>query len=295
MKKVLFILLGVILFVCSCSNEHDVITESQTVTPSSNLVLDLTAFNDSLMTTEMVVSRGVAYSKAISYTKIAYKDIKGAYKLGKAGFRLGRFFGAEGAVTGAVIGGLVGGAGYSFIEYNKGRTRALDSISSPLQVTQAYVSVIESNPTFSQSVPQKININYPTENTDTQLMGAKHNLVLQELMDNNLSLTPIGKHLTPVEESIITSKEFEDAYYSGLEMESQDKEADTDVPDAVMSLYLDIFQNYPDKADDVEFITNKYIGLVAASEELTDDEKEIIYSALSVAASSYEYWENNLE
>ena len=45
-------------------------------------------------------------------------------------------------------------------------------------------------------------------------MGAKHNLVLQKLVDNDLSLTPINKCLTPEEESIITSKEFEDAYYA---------------------------------------------------------------------------------
>lgn len=62
-----------------------------------------------------------------------------------------------------------------------------------------------------------------------------------------------------------------------------------------MRLYLDVFQTYPDKADDVEFITNKYIEHISASDELSAEEKEIIYSALSVAASSYEYWEKNLK
>ena len=86
---------------------------------------------------------------------------------------------------------------------------------------------------------------------------------------------------------------FEDAYYAGLEAENNNSDTNEDVPDVVMRLYLEVFQNYPDKADDVEFITNKYIELISASNELTAEEKEIIYSALSVAASSYEYWENS--
>lgn len=164
-----------------------------------------------------------------------------------------------------------------------------------MQVTQAYVSVIESRPQYNDHTPSKITLKYPTVDTNIQLMGAKHNLVLQKLVDNDLSLTPINKCITPEEEAIITSKEIEDSYYSGLEEENTDEETDKDVPDVVMRLYLDVFQTYPDKADDVEFITNKYIEHISASDELSAEEKEIIYSALSVAASSYEYWEKNLK
>ena len=45
----------------------------------------------------------------------------------------------------------------------------------------------------------------------------------------------------------------------------------------------------------MEFITNKYIELIEESDEISPEEKEIIYSALSVAASSYEYWEEKLK
>jgi len=295
MKKVLFGLLCAALLVCSCQSDDTVLSQPEVISPSSDLVFKLTELNDSLMSTNEVISRGVTYSQAYSYTKIAYKDIKGAYKLGKIGLRIGRVFGPEGAATGAVIGGLIGGAGYSYIEYNKGQTRAGNQIASPLQVTQAYISVVESAPTYSEYTPTQITLQYPTTNQSTQLMGAKHNLILQKLVDNELSLTPINKCLSPEEESIISSQEFEESYYAGLESESSNEEADEDIPDVVMRLYLDIFKNYPDKADDVEFITNKYIELVSASNELTEEEKEIIYSALSVAASSYEYWEYNLK
>lgn len=295
MKKVLFGLLSATLLVCSCTSDDIAVSQPEKTPPSSDLVVKLTELNDSLMTTDEIISRGVTYSQAYTYTKIAYKDIKGAYKLGKIGLKIGRVFGPEGAATGAVIGGLIGGAGYSYIEYNKGQSRAINPIASPLQVTQAYVSVVEAAPTYTDYTPTHITLQYPTVNTNTQLMGAKHNLVLQKLVDNDLSLTPINKCLTPEEESIISSKEFEESYYAGLESESNSAETDDDVPDVVMRLYLEVFQNYPDKADDVEFITNKYIELISASNELTAEEKEIIYSALSVAASSYEYWENNLK
>lgn len=296
MKKKLFGFLSVVLLICSCTNEDNVAVKPE-VTPqsSSDLVVKLTDLNDSLMATDEFVSRNITIRQAYTYTKIAYKDIKGAYRFGKLGLRIGRMFGPEGAATGAVIGGLIGGAGYSYIEYTKSQTRAIDTIASPLQVTQAYVSVIESRPQYNDHTPSKITLKYPTVDTNIQLMGAKHNLVLQKLVDNYLSLTPINKCITSEEEAIITSKEFEDSYYSGLEEENTDEETNKDVPDVVMRLYLDVFQTYPDKADDVEFITNKYIEHISASDELSAEEKEIIYSALSVAASSYEYWEKNLK
>ncbi len=294
MKKLFGFLCATVL-VCSCTNDYTVFSQSEVVTHSSDLVVQLTELNDSLMATEKIASRGITYSEAYSYTKIAYKDIKGAYKLGKIGLKIGRFLGPEGAAAGAVIGGLIGGAGYSYIEYNKCKTRAIDSIASPLQVTQAYVSVLELDTSYVDHTPTQITLNFPTINKDAQYMGAKHNLILQKLLDNDLSLSPINQYLTQDEIYIISSKEFEESYYVGLENENNNYEADEDVSDVVMCLYLEIFQKYPDKADDVEFITNKYIELVSASNELTTEEKDIIYSALSVAASSYEYWENNLK
>lgn len=54
------------------------------------------------------------------------------------------------------------------------------------------------------------------------------------------------------------------------------------------------FHRYPEKANDVEFISNKYVELISASLELTEEDKDLLYSAISVAVSSFEYWENEL-
>lgn len=82
MKKVLFGLLCATLLVCSCQSDDTVLSQPEVISPSSDLVFKLTELNDSLMLTNGVIFRGVTYSHAYSYTKIAYKDIKGAYKLG---------------------------------------------------------------------------------------------------------------------------------------------------------------------------------------------------------------------
>ena len=295
MKKVLFGFLSCMILICSCSTEASNVVENYQTTPTSEIVYKLGTFNDSLLPISAITARGSGCSETLTYASVAYKDIKGAYKLGKVGFRIGRIFGPNGAVAGAAIGGLIGGAGYSYIEWQKRQSRASFGTTSPLEVTQAYVSVVESEPIYSNFTPTTIAVTYPSVTQDTQLMGAKHNLVLQALVDNNLSRTPIEHCLTAVEDSIISSKEFEEAYYAYFEDENINSETNEDVPDAVMSLYLQIFQTYPERANDVEFITNKYIELIEESDEISPEEKEIIYSALSVAASSYEYWEEKLK
>ena len=63
-----------------------------------------------------------------------------------------------------------------------------------------------------------------------------------------------------------------------------------DTPAKVMNLFFEIFEKYPDNVDDVQFIINKYIEAVKNTEEISEADKEIIYQALSIGASSYEYW-----
>ena len=69
-------------------------------------------------------------------------------------------------------------------------------------------------------------------------------------------------------------------------------EDDGSTGNIVMKLYLDIINKYPEKVDDVEFVSNKYIELITNSSELTDEEKDCLYSAISVAVSSFEFWQS---
>lgn len=100
-----------------------------------------------------------------------------------------------------------------------------------------------------------------------------------------------------VGKNVLESKEFIDSYntlipkYATL---SVDEFLSGETVDSkVMSLFLDIYNAYPENIQDVKFIINKYIELIEASDSFTDDEKQSIYAGLSVAVCSYEYWENN--
>jgi len=57
-----------------------------------------------------------------------------------------------------------------------------------------------------------------------------------------------------------------------------------------MNLFTNILETYSDKAEDVEFVINKYIEAVQNTNELSTEEKDNIYRSLSVAASSFELW-----
>ena len=58
----------------------------------------------------------------------------------------------------------------------------------------------------------------------------------------------------------------------------------------LMNLFFHIIEVYPVNANDMEFILNKYIEVIEESNEFSDNDKELIYSSLSIAASSYEFW-----
>ena len=57
-----------------------------------------------------------------------------------------------------------------------------------------------------------------------------------------------------------------------------------------MNLFVNILETYSDKVEDIEFIINKYVDAIQSTSELSEDEKDNIYKSLSVAASSYEFW-----
>lgn len=65
-----------------------------------------------------------------------------------------------------------------------------------------------------------------------------------------------------------------------------------DVASLLMNLFATILDTYPENVNDTEFIINKYIDAVQKTTEISVEEKENIYKALSVAASSYEFWNN---
>ena len=292
-----FLLLGALIFIGSCSN-NDSINDSlsqqteKTGAQVLNVAKEFKVLNDSLLSIRNSETRGF-WKKAFTYCALVGADVEGAYQIGKIGGGVGSLFGPVGSVAGALIGGLIGGAGASYVVYCSTKST---SIVSPQTVISAYAAVAEENPEFTDSSPEQIDLNLPEDKKELLAIGEKHNLILEKLSNEEFSLTPVVEVLTPLEAEIVKSKEFEDGYYSVLNKLIGDDdtyvENDGSTGNIVMKLYLDIINKYPENLNDVEFVSNKYIELISNSSELSEEEKDRLYSAISVAVFSFEYWQS---
>lgn len=57
-----------------------------------------------------------------------------------------------------------------------------------------------------------------------------------------------------------------------------------------LKYYISLFKSYPESIDEVAEITNGYIAIIEKDDEFTDEEKAIIYAAVSVALYSPQIW-----
>lgn len=276
---------------CSQKADKQLVTISEE-TQAFNVAKEFKALNDSLLLIKDPETRGDGF---LTFCAVASADITGAYEVGKIGAKIGSLIGPKGAAIGAAIGGLIGGAGASYGAY-EGLTKSTSVVSSQT-VINAYIAVLEDNPLLDDYYPEEVNLELPEEKKDLQEIGVKHNLILEKLTDQEFSSTQIEDVLTSLELEIINSAEFEEGYYSVLDqitIDNYDTYVDNDgsTGNIVMNLYLDIINKYPEQLNDVEFVSNKYIELISKSSELSEEEKDLLYSAISVAASSFEYWKS---
>lgn len=300
MRKVLtYAMLFVILCTvfCSCSNDEKIsdATEADNNILESELLLKISAFNDSAINSK-IQTRGWIKPGAWKRAQVIAADIAGGVSGGKAGFGIGSFFSPAGAGAGAVIGAIVGAGCGSYMAYaNAYWTRAaLKMDMTPQKATLAYASVLKEG-NIENSVPKDIIVDYPIEDKDITLMGAKHNLVLKKLIDNDIKLEKVEDCFTKEELAVINSDEYQKVFDKTMSAISNNNDIlkieGDDVTTKVMNLFYEILQKYPDNNDDIEYIINKYIEVIKKSNEISDVDKKNIYSGLSIAASSSEFWE----
>lgn len=260
---------------------------------NSVILTQMSNFNDSVIKTRPT-TRGV-YSRGC----IMAGDISGAISCGRAGFWAGGLFGPHAAIGGATLGAIIGGASGSYIAYRATRTRtAMNSnIIEPMKVAAAYAEIKDSDIKIDQYKPKTINVNYPTQDENITLMGTKHNIILQNLLDDKADPEAVSNRLTKQELEILNSKEYIQTYdsimnqienFGGLSVTGND------VPSQLINLFNQVVAQYPQNGNDMEFLINKYIDAVKASDEISDEDKNLIYQSLSVAASSFEFWDNQM-
>lgn len=295
MKKLKFIMcLMISLMVTSCSNEEILNDQDNTQQESASaLVCQLQALNDSLLSSKSNVARSFSWNNLGRVCLIAGCDIMGAYDGGKAGLWLGSGFGPHGAAITAGVCGLICGVGSSYDAYQ--RSRSSTTIIAPKTVTAAYVAVYESNLCISDYYPSQISLKLPDGSSDLQDIGAKHNLILSRLLAMDFDESASTNSLPKIERTVLESDDFATQYYECEEQLSKldaasEFTSDGSVSDNVIKKYLTLLEKYPEQISDVEQISNDYIQLIADTSELTDSEKDILYGAICVAASSVEYW-----
>jgi hypothetical protein len=149
---------------------------------------------------------------------------------------------------------------------------------------------IKNNPIVSSN---RVDVSCPVKfDTISTTIAVQHNLVLAkaeqlEFTDYKSDLTK----LTDLEKSISSTTEFDDDYnalVSSSEYMISNVESEVD---KIMNLFIDAMCQQPQTLDEVNKIVNDYIAIVEKSESLSEDDRKMLYSAFTVAAYSFEYWE----
>lgn len=298
MKIYFSFILTICVLLSSCSTDsNDVITPERTSNLHSALIDDMSNFNDSLLST--LPSTRVSNKRILDNMSIVVADAIGAYGCGKIGAKVGSFFGHP--IVGASIGALIGGAYSSYDCYNRlNSTRAIVSQNQlkPIQVAAAYIPALKDESLIEDNLPKKINLKYISDNEENIAIGAKHNIIVRNLQANNFSLnSEVQTYLSNDEIDILSSKEFILGFDSitcsinnYVIKEKIPQNIDNSTSSLLMNLFAKIINTYSDQTEDVDFIINKYLEAVQNTSELSKEEKDNIYKALSVAASSFEYW-----
>ncbi|MDE5812360.1 MAG: hypothetical protein K2H61_08690 [Muribaculaceae bacterium] len=280
-------ILSTILISCSqYDDQQELFAQDET----SEILAKAESFNDSLLSIKGTTSRGFL-SKFARFCAIAGADVAGAYECGKIGGAVGTVGGPTGTVAGAAIGGLIGGVGASYTAHRSTRNEDFIPIE---RVVCGYTAVKLEEDVLIDTYPQKIKLKLPEEAISLQEIGLKHNLILKKLQETSDLSPDINQILTPIEKEVLSSSAFVEQYNLTLNKSSNfleySKAQSNDVDDRLMSMYLNLFLNFPDKLDDVEFISNKYIEMIQNDDSFSELEKGILYQAICVAAYSIEFW-----
>ena len=299
--KVLYsIMLLCIIGMSSCDDGSDERTSVSNSEEELVVVNQLSFLNDSLMSTREKTRGFIQPGWARRGTIIA-SDIGAAVAGGRTGYGIGGWFGPQTAIACATIGALVCGACGSLTAYEETDALYVKSVQLKEKTVSAYEISLKSNTNFSEYTPKEIVVDYPTKDLNITQLGAKHNYILKLIRDSSTGLDNNINYLSTEERYVLESEEYNSTVenvlqqitynsLNGLPMQFKG----FDVTTKVMNLFYELLVQYPIKINDIQFIINKYIEVVKASTEIDANDKNAIYMGLSVAASSTEYWEEEL-
>lgn len=297
MKSLISYFFILFLWVCASCNSEFSNTEKDPICDNSELLCQISSFNDSISKSKVITrSRSADF---LYWMSVVSADCAGAYEGGRFGIKCGAIVGHP--HVGAAIGALVAGGWSSYLTH-RALTRSIeqDELQVPIKVVGALTAAKEQNVSITDNFAKNIILPLPITETEIREIGAKHNIVLQNLIENNIDTTNIREHITDEELDIIQSEEFKlnckiatekiQNYFSSGHIQQT---AGVTISDKLMNMFYEVYQEYSDSCEDAQFIISKYTEAVVGTSELSEEDKQIVLQAISVAASSYEFWMPN--
>lgn len=275
------------LTACSSSEEPKVQTENNQNEPKSEVIVALERYNASIEPAHD--SR--LFGRFGHWCAVGVADVLGAYRLAQVGGTIGGLLGPGGVIVGGAVGGIVGGVGASY---------AVDvTISSaPPRGTDVYRATVDLYAECSTMVMEEdddISIICPHESrTQIVKMGVMHNKMMSGLKGADIREPQLAetKDINDVyAEQLLSSDEYRDAFVSFLEnIETKTSVEVTCESDEILNMFVAAIRSAESDKDVVIGIVNDYINIIEENSTLTEEEKQVLYSAFAVAAYSCKYW-----
>lgn len=123
-------------------------------------------------------------------------------------------------------------------------------------------------------------------------IAIQHNKILAnvELIEFNGDLPDLKSNLTELEQEIVNSEKFVAAYNEIMNDPLSTDVGEGYTSDQIMDLFAEAVGNSCSNQDELTQIVTRYTSIVKSSTEISDEEKEWLYSAFAVMSYSYEYW-----
>lgn len=99
--------------------------------------------------------------------------------------------------------------------------------------------------------------------------------------------------MSPIERKIVESDEFTAALHADeTEADSNDSGEATSLSEKIVKLYMAAIESFGESVTDRDVlnVTNQYIAVVRSSAELSDDDKDVLYVALSIGNAAFKFW-----
>ena len=280
----------------------------------SVLLSELSCYNQDVMSRNPVTK-----VNWLKFCAVAGADCLAFYEGAKIGGEGGGYIGAaighpiEGAIIGATLVGTICGVGASYlagkaccgVPVNSANypTGVASEMTTDLLFESLYASVVDNYLIIDdiknnqlKKYPVAVGLRVPNHAIE---MGAVHNEILAALNDNTLAIAKGGAIISPVnigytENAVFTNevileqcKDYLNRYKS-----TSGPILKGSVSDEVMKLYYQLINGSSYDSESLVDYINTYYTIVNKSSELSEQEKEWIYTGLSVSLFSYNYWKD---